>query len=147
MQSLTDVYNHVASKDAELEKQAAELIKEAEEQDAAGRIMARGFADELAKLAGGYEPGNEFSGGPKGGAFKPQGLGTAKSGPVQTSGKSGAGYDPFKGRAPYAASDAAHQAGNMAPKPAPAQPKPAAGPAAAAPKPPMGAKPPAVAVR
>ena len=51
MSSLTDVYNQIASADAQLlEKQAAH-IKLAEEEDAAGRIMARGFADELQKIA------------------------------------------------------------------------------------------------
>jgi len=52
MNSLTELYNEaIVPLDAELEKQAAELIKQAEEEDAAGRIMARGFADELNKLA------------------------------------------------------------------------------------------------
>lgn len=51
MRTLTEVYEKVASQDVELEKQAAELVKQAEEEDAAGRIMARGFADELSKLA------------------------------------------------------------------------------------------------
>lgn len=59
MRSLTDVYETISSKDAELEKQAGELIKKAEEDDAAGRITARGFADELSKLAG---PGDQLSG-------------------------------------------------------------------------------------
>lgn len=65
MNSLTELYNNaLVPLDAELEKQAAaeleqyaaeeaEMLKEAEEQDAAGRIMARGFADELDKLAAG----------------------------------------------------------------------------------------------
>lgn len=49
--SLTDVYNTLSARDQELEKEAAiELEKQAEE-DAAGRIMARGFYDELQKLA------------------------------------------------------------------------------------------------
>nr|MBP9824082.1 hypothetical protein [Thermoanaerobaculia bacterium] len=60
MRSLTEVHQAISSKDAELEKQAAVLIKQAEEEDAAGRIMARGFADELHKLADavgtGYNP-------------------------------------------------------------------------------------------
>jgi hypothetical protein len=51
MKYLTDVYNQVASRDADLEKQAAELYKQAEEEAYAGRITARGFADELQKLA------------------------------------------------------------------------------------------------
>ena len=54
MNTLTDLYNQaIVPMDAELEKQAAELVKQAEEEDAAGRIMARGFADELHKLAEG----------------------------------------------------------------------------------------------
>jgi len=52
MENLTDVYQQIAAADAgKLEKQAA-VIKVAEEEDAAGRIMARGFADELTKIAG-----------------------------------------------------------------------------------------------
>ena len=58
MSSLTDIYNDISSHDvAYLEKQAAQLQKtadlekQAEEEDAAGRITARGFADELNKLA------------------------------------------------------------------------------------------------
>ena|SRR5579871_5708675 len=51
MDSITEVYEHLSAQDEHyLEKQAA-AIKQAEEEDAAGRIMARGFADELAKLA------------------------------------------------------------------------------------------------
>jgi hypothetical protein len=58
MDSLTELYNsHIVPLDQELEKQAAEMVKQAEEEDAAGRIMARGFADELNKLAQGpYGP-------------------------------------------------------------------------------------------
>lgn len=52
MNSLTELYNEVlVPQDEELEKQAGEMLKVAEEEDAAGRIMARGFADELHKLA------------------------------------------------------------------------------------------------
>lgn len=51
LRSLTEVHQKIAAQDAELEKQAAEMLKIAEEHDAAGRIMARGFADELHKLA------------------------------------------------------------------------------------------------
>jgi len=51
MRSLTEVHQKIAAQDVELEKQAAQMFKEAEEHDAAGRIMARGFADELHKLA------------------------------------------------------------------------------------------------
>lgn len=90
MQSLQDVYNQIASQDAELEKQASELIKQAEEEDAAGRITARGFADELSKLAAGYSKiaagfdpstGSEFNTGPKGGSFNPGKGETIKSKP------------------------------------------------------------------
>lgn len=64
MRSLTEVHQKIAAQDAELEKQAAEMLKIAEEQEAAGRIMARGFADELHKLADAYGSGYDpFSGG------------------------------------------------------------------------------------
>jgi hypothetical protein len=52
--SLTDMYEKIASYDEEIEQQYSELSdteKTAAEYDAAGRIMARGFADELNKLA------------------------------------------------------------------------------------------------
>jgi hypothetical protein len=52
MENLTDVYNQFASIDDELEKQASEMVKQAEEEQFAGLIMARGFADEMNKLAG-----------------------------------------------------------------------------------------------
>jgi hypothetical protein len=46
MKSISEIYENLSARDAEvLEKQAAE-IKLAVEEDAAGRIMARGFADE-----------------------------------------------------------------------------------------------------
>lgn len=52
MNSLTELYEQIlVPQDQELEKQAGEMLKIAEEEDAAGRIMARGFADELNKLA------------------------------------------------------------------------------------------------
>lgn len=51
MASLVDIYEGlIIPCDAELEKQAEILVKQGEEEDAAGRIMARGFADELIKL-------------------------------------------------------------------------------------------------
>ena len=59
MSSLTDVYNQISSHDAELLEKQAEQIKIAEEEDAAGRIMARGFADELHKIAAG--PGADMA--------------------------------------------------------------------------------------
>jgi len=45
-QTITEVYEKLAAADEELRKVA-------QEEDAAGRIMARGFADELHKLAAG----------------------------------------------------------------------------------------------
>jgi hypothetical protein len=52
MDSLTELYNQqILPLDEELEKQASEMWKQAEEEDAAGRIMARGFADEMNKLS------------------------------------------------------------------------------------------------
>ena len=51
MNNLVDIYEQISARDMEyLEKAAAEKVA-AEEQDAAGRIMARGFADELQKIA------------------------------------------------------------------------------------------------
>jgi hypothetical protein len=124
MQSLTEVYDQIASKDADLEKQAAELLKLAEEEDAAGRIMARGFADELAKLAGPYDGGaGAFDTGPKGGSFGGGSAPSVKSGPYQTGGgKTGSGFDPMsKGRG-GAGAGAASAAGGSAAKPVGAPP-------------------------
>lgn len=50
-ETLTDIYNDISAHDQEYLEKHAEQIKVAEEEDAAGRIMARGFADELHKLA------------------------------------------------------------------------------------------------
>lgn len=51
MKSLSEVYENISARDQEiLEKQAAEKLAALEE-EAAGRIMARGFMDELNKLA------------------------------------------------------------------------------------------------
>jgi hypothetical protein len=51
MDSLSQLYQQLSAEDAELlEKQAGE-IKLAQEEESAGRIMARGFADEMRKLA------------------------------------------------------------------------------------------------
>ncbi len=52
--SLADMYEKIAAYDNEVEEQHEELSeveKVAAEHDAAGRIMARGFMDELNKLA------------------------------------------------------------------------------------------------
>lgn len=73
MDSLTDVYNSLlVPRDEQLAKEASELQKVAEEEDAAGRIMARGFLSELDKLAacakprhGTGEGGSENTGAPE----------------------------------------------------------------------------------
>lgn len=49
--SLVDIYDVMSGQDVELEKAAAEEFAKLAEEDAAGRIMARGFMDELDKLA------------------------------------------------------------------------------------------------
>lgn len=103
MQSLQDVYNQIASQDVELEKRAGELLKQAEEEDAAGRITARGFADELAKLAANYtKMAGDFNG--PGGAYQQKfnrgAAETIKSKPgydLGNAGKSGQGYTGGKG--------------------------------------------------
>jgi hypothetical protein len=51
MKSITEIYESLHAKDAVLLEKQAAAIKVAEEEDAAGRLMARGFADELSKLA------------------------------------------------------------------------------------------------
>jgi hypothetical protein len=67
MKSLVEVYNQLPVKDQELlEKQAADKIA-ADEQDAAGRIMARGFADELNMLSELHEKTANLTGNPPGG--------------------------------------------------------------------------------
>ena len=48
---LTELYNQIADSDEEFQKEAAELDKLAAEEEAAGRITARGFMDELMKLS------------------------------------------------------------------------------------------------
>jgi hypothetical protein len=49
--SLVDVLNYLESSDEEMQKEASEMEKIAAEEEAAGRITARGFMDELNKLA------------------------------------------------------------------------------------------------
>ena len=51
MKNLTDIHNQLSAADQVHLEKRAEQIKIAEEEDAAGRIMARGFADELTKIA------------------------------------------------------------------------------------------------
>lgn len=111
MKNLTDVYNQVASHDAELEKQAAQMIKQAEEEDAAGRIMARGFADELNKIA---QPQGTFDTLKKPGFGQGGFGGTVQSKPgydLGGAGKSGQGYGGGMQRRPGAAERAGTMAG------------------------------------
>ena len=49
--SLTELYDQISSADNELQKEAEEMDKLAAEEEAAGRITARGFMDELQKMA------------------------------------------------------------------------------------------------
>jgi len=53
---LVDIHEQLSSYDSELEKEAAVEYEKLAEEDAAGRIMARGFMDELQKIAGGLAP-------------------------------------------------------------------------------------------
>lgn len=95
MKNLTDIHNQLSAADQVYLEKRAEQIKIAEEEDAAGRIMARGFADELQKLAGGYNVAETFNTGPKGGSFKPNTGGIVQSKPgydLGGAGKSGQGY-------------------------------------------------------
>ncbi len=55
MNSISEIYENLSARDAIYLEKQAEVMKIAEEEDAAGRIMARGFADEarlMAKRAG-----------------------------------------------------------------------------------------------
>jgi hypothetical protein len=91
MESLTEVLDILSEQDQDLEKQASELMKVAEEHDAAGRIMARGFMDELTKLSGfGSQPSFQ---GPSGG--------TVKSGPYQTGSSKGVGVPMDRSQAVF----------------------------------------------
>lgn len=51
MPSLTEIHEKLAEADSVIAEQNYELYKEAAEEEAAGRITARGFYDELSKLA------------------------------------------------------------------------------------------------
>ena len=48
---LTEFYTQMVSEEEEHVKQASDMEKMAAEEEAAGRIFARGFVDELNKLA------------------------------------------------------------------------------------------------
>lgn len=54
--SLVHIHEQLSSVDSELEKEAAVEYEKLAEEDAAGRIMARGFMDELHKIAQGLAP-------------------------------------------------------------------------------------------
>jgi hypothetical protein len=81
MITLTYIYNQISAQDAQLLEKQAEVLKIAEEHDAAGRIMARGFADELHKIAQGETPQ-----WPRQAAGVGSQGGTIKTGPYQTGG-------------------------------------------------------------
>ena len=49
--SLTDLYNEMTTIDKQMEKEAEEMYKISAEEEAAGRFVARGFIDEINKLA------------------------------------------------------------------------------------------------
>jgi len=92
MRNLTDIHNQLSAADQVYLEKHAEQIKIAEEEDAAGRIMARGFADELTKLAGPAKspltntvPGSTGGFGSSSASIKAPG-GTVKSGPYKTGG-------------------------------------------------------------
>jgi len=57
--SLANFLNELEAQDEEMNKEAEKMNKLAAEEEAAGRIMARGFVDELNKLA-------EVASGPSG---------------------------------------------------------------------------------
>lgn len=77
--SLVDIHAQISEQDVELEKQAAAELEKLAEEDAAGRIMARGFWDEMNKIAGPGGFGAQFS----------QPGGTIKSKNYSTGGPSG----------------------------------------------------------
>lgn len=153
MRNLTDIHHQLSAADQVYLEKRAEQIKIAEEEDAAGRIMARGFADELSKLAG-----DPFDVGPKGGQFKGDTGGIIPSGGYQTGGgKTGPAGGGAVAKRPGASQQAAAQAGGgsqgglkgappmgrmaskqpnaTAPKPAGAAPKPMGGIAMNTPRP------------
>ena len=67
--SLVSLMAELESHDEEMSKEAQEHMKLEAEEDAAGRIMARGFMDELDKLAAGYTPGSSLPPAPKKGTY------------------------------------------------------------------------------
>jgi hypothetical protein len=86
MNNLTDIHNQLSAADQVYLEKRAEQIKIAEEEDAAGRIMARGFADELTKLAEGYNTAETHN------TLKRSGFGSNMGGTVPSK----PGYDTGK---------------------------------------------------
>lgn len=89
--SLVDVLNQLEYVDGEMEKEASEMEKIAAEEEAAGRITARGFMDELNKLAAGmtFKPQKV---GPSSAALPQKNVGGAVPPPV----KPGSAVEPGK---------------------------------------------------
>jgi hypothetical protein len=50
MKSISEIYENLSARDAVYLEKHAEAIKIAEEEDAAGRLVARGFADEARQM-------------------------------------------------------------------------------------------------
>jgi hypothetical protein len=100
MNSLTDVYETMSAADGELLEKQAEAIKVAEEEDAAGRIMARGFMDELHKLAApSFDTGSPIKDMGKGTTIKSKGYAAAAGGnDSRLPGQTGAGPAIMGGR-------------------------------------------------
>jgi len=88
--SLVDIHGYISDQDSAMEKQAEEEFSKLAEEDAAGRIMARGFMDELNKVAGG------FGSAPMAKRDPNYGNKVRKVGPINTSSaaKAGAGFKP-----------------------------------------------------
>ena len=113
MSSLREIYDQVSAHDARiLEKQAAELHA-AEEEAAAGKIMARGFADEARKFAA-FTPKPPGSTVPE----TPNDLGAIRQFQLGANGKA-TGVNPAGQKVQSTAT------GGMAPPKPPAAPKPA----------------------
>nr|NIR12959.1 hypothetical protein [Desulfobacterales bacterium] len=90
--SLVDVLNQLETADEEMEKEAQEHEKIAAEEEAAGRITARGFMDELNKLAQAMQFKPEKV-GPSAAALPKKNIGGALPPPV----KPGSVVQPGKG--------------------------------------------------
>jgi len=98
MDTLTELYNtQIVPLDDELEKEAAVMVKQAEEEEFAGRIMARGFADELNKLAApSFDTASPIKDMGKGTTIKSKGYGAAAGGSdTKPQGRMGEGQAVF----------------------------------------------------